>query len=160
MIQFYYIVGELTITLLHVHPRLDCGSPSQQSPRTRPMQTSTALLTSLLTLAACAASSDPIEITIESAQGVDRHELTHDELLATVAAPVPAYRVDGVTTTDPSSLFTGSRIELPLPDYAGTVVATRVGEMLHTETVDVSWRSDHTSLKATTSAGAITIDVT
>jgi hypothetical protein len=66
------------------------------------------LLVAALSLAACATSEDPIQITIHGPNGADAHVLTPEELAATVGKPVPAYRVDGVTTTDPSRILEGA----------------------------------------------------
>lgn len=116
-----------------------------------------ALVTALV-LAACS-TSEPIQITIHSQSGSDHHELTRDELAAAVAAPVPAYHVDGIVTTDPSRLLTGTQLELPLPDDAGTLVATRVDNTLYADGLEVTWNTDRTSLQVTTAAGAIAIDI-
>jgi hypothetical protein len=118
------------------------------------MQPSTSFAFVTLTLAACA-TSEPVQITIHSRDGVEQHQLTREELTSAVADPVPSYRVDGAVTTDPSRLLHGTRLELPLPDHGGTLVATRTGNQLHTDALDVSWNTDLTAL----AVGDITIDI-
>jgi len=119
-----------------------------------------ALVTSL-TLVACVTTipSEPVEITIHSAGGVDRHTLSGDELAAAVETPVPAYHVDGAVTTDPSRLLRGTELALPLAGGAGTLLATRTGNTLHTDGLDVTWNAELTNLAVTTPDGEIAIDV-
>src|SRR5262245_24279499 len=126
------------------------------------MSKSVASLILVLGAATACTSSHPdtVQITITAHDGSQQHELSGDELTATLHDPLRVFRADGASSQNPLRILEAGSLELPLPGDAGTFVATRTGTTLAGNDLSVSWSDDLTQLVVHTPDSDLDVSIT